>query len=149
MPANAGCGNLAVAARLLTSALVQGYAREIQADICSILHPALAKPSALNNATDVWPHEKWYRFFAEQEEKTRQQRQMTQPAEFSNQPGAAEFLLSAKDGLSVGDMGSAKDSLLDTCAQGELEMIQASAWPRVAQLFHSVHARGHHYVIAS
>ena len=46
-------------------------------------------------------------------------------------------------------MSDAKEGLLDRTPQGELEAIQASAWPRVAQLFAAVHARGQNYVVAS
>jgi len=127
---------------------MQGYAREIQADLCSILHPSFAQPrkTALGpGIAEGWPREKWHQYFLQEERNTRSQREMTQPTEFHTENHVtAEFLRSSEE-----KRESLGEGLLATSSKEELEAIQASAWPRVAQLFHAVHARGHHYVIAS
>ena len=124
---------------------LRSYSREIQADLCSLLHPHMQRPGARAEQdkanADPWPHNKWHRYFSQlQKEAERDNSACSQGQDTANVMQRAFF-------ASEGSLEEGHVALLDEVRE-DIETIGASSLPRVSDLNSAVQNKKHKYAVA-
>lgn len=136
----------------------EAYRREIQADLCSLLHPGLAHPRTPPAGVKEedyrddgnWPHERWETFFRGQKIELLEERG-TNDSEVSDKlrgQKSRKTLDEASSLEGVGFMHNGIPLLLHSALMhDELEMVAQSSQPRLAQMVSQLAFKSDHFRI--